>query len=839
MTTRAPGIPQERCLPRPGAAARVLLVPRAGSTPKSAETLLSPRKAPSLLVTSTAALVGLLATLATLQYRWLGQVSEADAVRLRAGAQSRAEQFARDFDREATLAFLWLQVPAGAAHGREVLSFADRYARWRRTAAFPGLVRDVWLIEGEALFRFVPAARAFKPADWPRELDPLRPRRWPFQVIHEEVPAIVAPVPSLEVVRASVLRGEARFRLAGLSVIQLDFDHMRETLLPALARRHFGGAEAEYSLRVERPGGGGVLYRSDPDRLESGGPGDASVALLDVRLDLASREDLSLLRVPPTPEGAEMRHLGWLRRGAAPRRAESGRWRLVVTHRAGSVDAVVAAARRRNLAITGGVLALLAASAVLTAVSAQRARRLADRQLEFVASVSHELRTPVAVICSAGDNLAEGVVSGSETVQQYGRLVRGEGRRLAEMVERVLDYAGTYAGRRFWRWEELILPDLLHDALAALGPSLEEVGATVESAIAPDLPRVRGDRDALRRALQNLIQNAAKYGGDARFVGLRARAAEADGRTQVCITVEDHGLGHSAVGGGAHLRAVLPRRGGPAPPDPRDGPRAEPGQAHRGGPRRDRPRRQPSRPGQRLHHRAAGPVALEAFMRPHILLVEDDPGLLLTLTHRLDDEGYRVDAARDGEEGLGRALAVRFDLVILDVMLPRRSGFDVCRELRQGGVSSPVLMLTARGQVADRVQGLKLGADDYLAKPFEMAELLARVEARLRRGCGAAAPRVHRFADVEVDLRTAEVRRGGAPVELSAKEFLLLRYFVEHAGATLSRNELLDQVWGYDAMPTTRTVDVHVAWLRRKLEPSPRRPRHILTRHGLGYQFVG
>jgi two-component system, OmpR family, alkaline phosphatase synthesis response regulator PhoP len=226
-------------------------------------------------------------------------------------------------------------------------------------------------------------------------------------------------------------------------------------------------------------------------------------------------------------------------------------------------------------------------------------------------------------------------------------------------------------------------------------------------------------------------------------------------------------------------------------------------------------------------------------MRPHILLVEDDPGLLFTLTHRLDNEGYRVDTARDGAEGLGRALAVRFDLVILDVMLPGRSGFEVCRELRQEGVRSPVLMLTARGQVADRVQGLKLGADDYLTKPFEMAELLARVEARLRRAWPAAAARVHRFADVEVDLRTAEVRRAGVPVELSAKEFQLLRYFVEHAGATLSRNELLDQVWGYDAMPTTRTVDVHVAWLRRKLEASPRRPRHILTRHGLGYQFVG
>jgi two-component system, OmpR family, alkaline phosphatase synthesis response regulator PhoP len=225
--------------------------------------------------------------------------------------------------------------------------------------------------------------------------------------------------------------------------------------------------------------------------------------------------------------------------------------------------------------------------------------------------------------------------------------------------------------------------------------------------------------------------------------------------------------------------------------------------------------------------------------RPQILLVEDDPGLRLTLTHRLDREGYQVETAPDGAQGLDRALHARFDLVILDVMLPRRSGLDVCRDLRRAGMAAPVLMLSARGQVADRVQGLKIGADDYLAKPFEMAELLARVEARLRR---AAAPppgrALHRFGEVEIDLRRAEVRRGGVAVELSAKEFQLLRYFVENPGAALSRNELLDRVWGYDAMPTTRTVDVHVAWLRRKLEESPRRPRHILTMHGLGYKFV-
>jgi two-component system, OmpR family, alkaline phosphatase synthesis response regulator PhoP len=227
-------------------------------------------------------------------------------------------------------------------------------------------------------------------------------------------------------------------------------------------------------------------------------------------------------------------------------------------------------------------------------------------------------------------------------------------------------------------------------------------------------------------------------------------------------------------------------------------------------------------------------------MKSRILLVEDEPGLRLTLEDRLGSEGYLVESVVDGEEGLRRAAGEPFDLVILDVMLPKKSGFDVCRDLRQKGVATPVLMLTARTQVADRVVGLKLGADDYLAKPFAMAELLARIEARVRqRPAETPKPGSYRFGDVTIDFRQAEVTKNGEAIGLSAKEFQLLRYFIENRGATLSRDELLNHVWGYDAMPTTRTVDVHVAWLRRKLEPNPRHPQYILTLHGLGYKFAG
>jgi two-component system, OmpR family, alkaline phosphatase synthesis response regulator PhoP len=226
-----------------------------------------------------------------------------------------------------------------------------------------------------------------------------------------------------------------------------------------------------------------------------------------------------------------------------------------------------------------------------------------------------------------------------------------------------------------------------------------------------------------------------------------------------------------------------------------------------------------------------------------LLLVEDEPGLVMTLTDRLVAEGYEIDTATDGDTGLTRAANGAFDLVILDGMLPGRDGFDVCRTLRQRGIQTPILMLTARGQVVDRVVGLKLGADDYLVKPFEMAELLARIEALLRRAPRpvTAGGETYEFGDgdVHVDFRKAEVTRGGLPLELSAREFKLLCYFIEHRGATLSRDELLNEVWGYNAMPSTRTVDVHVAWLRQKLEPLPRRPQYIHTIHGLGYKFTG
>ncbi len=227
-------------------------------------------------------------------------------------------------------------------------------------------------------------------------------------------------------------------------------------------------------------------------------------------------------------------------------------------------------------------------------------------------------------------------------------------------------------------------------------------------------------------------------------------------------------------------------------------------------------------------------------MSARILLVEDEPGLVVTLTDLLTAEGYAVESASDGITGLARAGAEPFDLMVLDVMLPGKNGLDVCRELRREGKDLAILMLTAKTQLADRVVGLKLGADDYLTKPFEPPELLARIEALLRRVKKEKLTPVARFefGNVVADFEKAEVRKNGVVAPLAGKELELLRYLIDRRGRPVSRDELLEAVWEYQPGVSSRTVDVHVAWLRQKLEDMPQNPRHIQTVRGVGYRFA-
>ena len=225
----------------------------------------------------------------------------------------------------------------------------------------------------------------------------------------------------------------------------------------------------------------------------------------------------------------------------------------------------------------------------------------------------------------------------------------------------------------------------------------------------------------------------------------------------------------------------------------------------------------------------------------NILLIEDDREVAAALRESLRAEGYSVELATDGEAGLERATRDYFDLIILDLVPPGRSALEVCRELRQQLILAPILMLSTRSRTIDKVLALKIGADDYITKPFDTQELLARIEAHLRRApSGGGAPgALYQFGAIRVDFRRAEVFRHGSPVALSAREFHLIKYFIEHRGATLPRKELLKEVWGYGGAPSTRTVDVHVFTLRRKLEIDPRNPQFIQTIMGVGYKFLG
>ena len=221
-----------------------------------------------------------------------------------------------------------------------------------------------------------------------------------------------------------------------------------------------------------------------------------------------------------------------------------------------------------------------------------------------------------------------------------------------------------------------------------------------------------------------------------------------------------------------------------------------------------------------------------------ILVVEDDPGIAFGLRVDLKTEGYDVELESDGESALQRAAKETFDLILLDVMLPGKDGFEVCRELRRGGSRTPIILLTAKAQEAEKVMGLELGADDYVTKPFSPRELRARVKAALSR-TGEDESQAYRFGDLEVDFTRCELRRAGKPVELTALEFKLLAAFVRNRGRVLSREQLLDLVWGHDTFVTDRVVDNHVVTLRKKIEPEPSEPRYVLSVRGMGYRFDG
>lgn len=527
-----------------------------------------PRPSGATLV--TVALLILLPTLAVLQYQWVGQLSTAARERMQRNVRIAAAQFREGFDVEILRAVLSLQV--GQATAREGVSerYSERYNTWLNTAAHPQIVSNVFVVDADEgalrLRRWNTDSDALEPTEWRPILAEWRPQ---FEEELKEFPEgrpfdrrsqlrgegslVIVPLRNV-IVPASRAPGSqtvTSVSVFGFTIIELNMPYIREQMLPEMASRHFTHVEGDvYRVAVTTESDPtDLLYRSDPDAPIDARLADVSAALLVNRMGFGPGR-------PPRPDdGDGPRGPGSrLRGGDGPAQAENelfgsepGRWRLLVQHQSGSLDAAVAHLRRRNLGVSFGILLLLTVSVALLAATSRRAHRLAEQQMEFVAGVSHELRTPVAVIRSAAENLSHGVVDGGDRVKRYGQLLETEARRLGEMVERVLQYAGIEAGLAAGARVSLAPGEIIEGAIESSLPMLEPGGITVEREFAPNLPTVLGDAVALRSAVQNLIANAAKYGGRDRWIGIKTEQAQHRRRSEVRITVSDHGPGIPAA----------------------------------------------------------------------------------------------------------------------------------------------------------------------------------------------------------------------------------------------------------------------------------------------------
>ena len=536
------------------------------------------------------ALLALVATLGTLQYRWLGQVSEAEREQLRESLDRHAREFVADFDREITRVYQALQ-PGASFDPAAPDQFLAHYDHWVTSAPAPALVKAVYFAKATsrdfALYRFDPGARAFTAIDWPSSLDVVRQRlggamedvpatgapatrvfTFTTMPIVAEVPAILIPLPLAPdgimprmgpntPVDHDFLMA---IRLAHSHVIvELDAAYLKDELVPSLITRHFSeSGSVRYRVAVVDPASAPIASRN----LESGERIDPERADLTAPFFTVRPETMRSATVtwsaPIGPAagggGMVMQPLASVTNQVAVTVAQPalrmtlppGHWRLLVQHSAGSLDAAVGAARRRNLWLSFGILAVLAASAGLIVINARRSERLAGQQMDFVATVSHELRTPLAVIRSAAQNLSAGVVHEPGQARRYGDLIETEGRRLTEMVEQVLEYAGLEGDRRLITARPVDAGSLATEVVTSCSSLFEAEGVEVTTAVAADLPPVVADEGAMRRALHNLLTNALKYAAGGRAVRVEVQAASVRGQREVQIAVSDRGPGIAA-----------------------------------------------------------------------------------------------------------------------------------------------------------------------------------------------------------------------------------------------------------------------------------------------------
>ncbi len=530
-----------------------------------------------------------LIALAVLQYRWSREISEAAGARMKASLQASMTGFRQDLQRELGTICATFQGDLPAREGWT--SFAQQYQAWSRTAAHPALVSGVfiWQYAGTpqaVLLRLDPLSNRFERAAWPagyvhlqerlaaasaefaQRAERFRPaddshrpadHRPTIHIpaggpwgVEQDLPALVRPL----IIRFERDRNPHAQPAMDWLIIALDANVLRERLLPELAERHFAGPEGlEYEVAVLGAHQQAAVYSSDS------GFGRQSLAAMDATLEIFGGPSgppgpRRGFLVPRGPEGGDRPREQY--EGRLPRfepihyAAQDQDWLLVVKHRKGSLDAVVAGMRRRSLAISFGVLLVLAATMAMIIVASQRAHRLAKLQMDFVAGVSHELRTPLAVISSAADNLADGVIDSKQQLVKYGSVIRKQARQLGLLVEQILRFAATQRNGLRYALRPLAVNDVINAALNNTAELVHAAGITVERTLEPNLPLVTGDLDALSHCLQNLITNAVKYGGADRWIGIRAHV-DAGGERQIQISIADHGAGIEA----AELRRIF------------------------------------------------------------------------------------------------------------------------------------------------------------------------------------------------------------------------------------------------------------------------------------------
>jgi signal transduction histidine kinase len=532
-------------------------------------------------------LLGSLAVLATLQYRWLGDVSEAERERMRAGLRTRTSEFVHEFDGELTRAFAAFHLDSTRVDADAAGAIAGALARWQSGAAAPGIVRDIYLVEGRtfadaSLRRFDPARRTLEAARWPddiaasiRQTEHALPHvigtpapMFIADTIDSQIPVVIVPIPRVtDFAKDGLVLAANPSAVPRALVVVLDLGRVQRELLQPLVAKHFGPAGAsDYLVTIVRRSDPNIVLYNSGDLPIDASAADVTSGMFDLRVDeltrlaseargSAARADggeavdgarpgrlpgtgdqrfaITIVRRADGPDGARMLMTG------GPGGGVQGAWQVRVRYRSGSLDAIVAQSRRRNLAISLGVLGLLGATVVLMIAAAQRRQRLARQQMEFVAAVSHELRTPLAVICSAGENLADGVVAETDQVRRYGTLIHTEGRRLHDMVERVMAFAGITSGALIRPRHGIDAAGIVRDAVASVSADAKDRGVTLTMHAAAWLPMIDGDADALRSAVHNVLDNAIKYSPSGGAVEVHVEPAD-DG---VRLRIADRGIG--------------------------------------------------------------------------------------------------------------------------------------------------------------------------------------------------------------------------------------------------------------------------------------------------------